>query len=206
MAGSWRKIVCAFGIIAVGTALNYLWHSYTPTYVTQQLHLPLSAALAGSSLCGLMAIVIYPLAGLLADRIGAYRQFFIVVTGFAVCAYPIYAYVGAAPSIERLFVSQLAATLFLGLMSGPHPGMLAALFPTGTRTTGVALSYNLSVTLFGGLAPLTVTCLIATTGDPMMPAWFQIFAAAISLAMVAATATAWADPSGAGRLAATGSR
>ena len=66
-------------------------------------------------------------------------------TAFAFCAYPIYAFVGAAPSVERLFVSQLAATLFLGLMSGPHPGMLAALFPTGARTTGVALSYNLAV-------------------------------------------------------------
>ena len=53
MARQWRAVVCAFGIIAVGTALNYLWHSYTPTYVTEQLHLPLSAALAGSSLCGI---------------------------------------------------------------------------------------------------------------------------------------------------------
>ncbi len=192
MARQWRAVVCAFGIIAVGTALNYLWHSYTPTYVTEQLHLPLSAALAGSSLCGLVAIVVYPLAGLLADRIGAYRQFFIVVTAFAFCAYPIYAYVDAAPSVPRLFVSQLVATLFLGFMSGPHPGMLATLFPTGSRSTGVALSYNLAVTLFGGLAPVTVTWLIAVTGNRMMPAWFQILAAVISLAMVGATATAWA--------------
>ena len=192
MARQWRAVVCAFGIIAVGTALNYLWHSYTPTYVTEQLHLPLSAALAGSSLCGLVAIVVYPLAGLLADRIGAYRQFFFVVTAFAFCAYPIYAYVDTAPSVPRLFVSQLVATLFLGFMSGPHPGMLATLFPTGSRSTGVALSYNLAVTLFGGLAPVTVTWLIAVTGDRMMPAWFQILAAVISLAMVGATATAWA--------------
>jgi MFS family permease len=191
LAVRWRAILCGIGIIAVGTALNYLWHSYTPTYVTQQLHLPREAALAGSSVAGLVAIVVYPLSGLLADRIGAYRQFFIVVTAFVFCAYPIYAYVGAAPSVERLLVSQLAATVFLGLMSGPHPGMLAGLFPTGSRSTGVALSYNLAVTIFGGLAPLTVTWLIDTTGDPMMPAWFQIIAALISLALVAATASAW---------------
>jgi MFS transporter, MHS family, proline/betaine transporter len=203
LAGRWQAILCAFGIIAVGTALNYLWHSYTPTYVTQQLHLPLSAALMGSSVCGLVAILVYPFAGWLADRIGAYRQFFIVVTLFAFCAYPIYAYVGAAPSVERLFVSQLAATLFLGLMSGPHPGMLANLFPTGSRTTGVALSYNLAVTLFGGLAPLTVTWLISTTGDPMMPAWFQILAAVVSLVLVAATAGVWSGRVPARHLAAT---
>jgi hypothetical protein len=33
-----------------------------------------------------------------------------VVTAFVFCAYPIYAYIGAAPSVERLLVSQLAAT------------------------------------------------------------------------------------------------
>ncbi len=191
VAARWPAVVCAFGVIAVGTALNYLWHSYTPTYVTRELHLPLSAALEGSSLCGLLIIFAYPLAGWLADRIGAYRQFFIVVTAFALCAYPIYAYVVAAPSIGRLFTAQIAATAFLALMSGPHPGMLATLFPTRARTTGVALSYNLAVTLFGGLAPTTVTWLIARTGDLMMPAWFQIFAAVLSLALVSATASAW---------------
>ena len=33
---------------------------------------------------------------------------------------------------------------------------------------------------------MTVTWLIAVTGDRMMPAWFQILAAVISLAMVGA--------------------
>jgi MHS family proline/betaine transporter-like MFS transporter len=47
------------------------------------------------------------------------------------------------------------------------------------------------VTLFGGLAPLTVTWLIDVSGDPMMPAYYQIMAAAISLVLVGSTARAW---------------
>jgi MHS family proline/betaine transporter-like MFS transporter len=184
-------VICGIGVIAVGTALNYLWHSYTPTYVVRQLHLPLSAALGGSTVAGLVAIVAYPLSGWLADRVGAFRLFFPVVIVFALCAWPLYAYVAAAPSVERLFTAQIIATLFLSLMSGPHPGMLAALFPTATRSTGIALAYNIAVTLFGGLAPLTVTWLIDVSGDPMMPAYYQIMAAAISLVLVGSTARAW---------------
>ncbi|HEV2675501.1 MAG TPA: MFS transporter [Aliidongia sp.] len=180
-------VICGIGVIAVGTALNYLWHSYTPTYVVEQLHLPISAALGGSTLAGLIAIVAYPLSGWLADRVGAFRLFFPAVIGFALAAYPLYAYVATTPSVERLLTAQIISTLFLSLMSGPHPGMLAALFPTANRSTGIALSYNIAVTLFGGLAPVTVTWLIAVSGSAMMPAYYQIMAAVLSLILVAAT-------------------
>jgi MFS family permease len=180
-------VICGIGVIAVGTALNYLWHSYAPTYVVEQLHLPISAALGGSTVAGLVAIVAYPASGWLADRVGAFRLFYPVVLAFAAAAYPLYAYVAAAPSVERLFVAQIVSTLFLSLMSGPHPGMLAGLFPTATRSTGIALSYNIAVTLFGGLAPVTVTWLISVSGDAMMPAYYQIMAAALSLVLVGLT-------------------
>ena len=180
-------VICGIGVIAVGTALNYLWHSYAPTYVVEQLHLPISAALGGSTVAGLIAIVAYPASGWLADRVGAFRLFFPVVIAFALAAYPLYAYVAAAPSVGRLFTAQIISTLFLSLMSGPHPGMLAGLFPTRTRSTGIALSYNIAVTLFGGLAPITVTWLIAVSGNAMMPAYYQIMAAALSLVLVGST-------------------
>jgi MFS family permease len=194
-------VVCAIGVIAVGTALNYLWHSYTPTYVVRQLHLPLSAALGGSTVAGLVAIIAYPCSGWLADRVGAFRLFFPVVIIFAICAWPLYDYVATAPSVEKLFAAQIISTLFLSLMSGPHPGMLSALFPTANRSTGIALSYNIAVTLFGGLAPLTVSWLIDISHDAMMPAYYQIMAAAVSLVLVGATAKAWRNVDANNRLA-----
>ena len=184
-------VVCAIGVIVVGTALNYLWHSYAPTYAVREMHLPLSAALGATTVAGVVAIVGYPISGWVADKVGAFRLFFPVVTAFALSAWPLYWYVVSAPSITRLFVAEIVATLFLTAMSGPHPGMLAALFPTARRTTGIAVSYNLAVTVFGGLAPVTVTWLIEATGNPMMPAFYQIMAAAVSLALVDGTARAW---------------
>jgi MFS transporter, MHS family, proline/betaine transporter len=161
--------------------LNYLWRSYAPTYVVEHLHLPISAALGGSTITGVLAIVGYLIAGWLAHRVGALRLFFPTVIAFGFAAYPLYAYVVTAPSVARLFCAQIISTLF---QSGPHPGMLAALYPTSTRSTGIALSYNIAVVLFGGLAPLTVTWLIAVSGNQMMPAYYQMMAAALSLAFV----------------------
>ena len=49
---------------------------------------------------------------------------------------------------------------FIGLMI---PLYLTTLFPANIRLSGVAMSYNLSVATFGGLAPVLVTTLIKQT-------------------------------------------
>jgi MHS family proline/betaine transporter-like MFS transporter len=65
--------------------------------------------------------------------------------------------------------------------SGVQPAMMATLFPTQTRSTGMSLSYNIGVPLFGGFAPLIVTWLIATTGSNLAPSFYIMAAALISL-------------------------
>jgi MFS transporter, MHS family, proline/betaine transporter len=177
-------VVCAMGIIIVGAATNYAWHSYLPLYAERQLHLPLSTALIGAFVSGVLNIGLFPLAGKLCDRYGAYRLFYPVVIAWIVVAYPLFSFVIAAPSPAHLFIAQMVATLFLAAMSGSHPGMLATLFPVRNRSTGVALSYNVAVTLFGGLAPLTITSVTHWTGSSYTPAFYLIVAGLVSLAMV----------------------
>jgi MFS transporter, MHS family, proline/betaine transporter len=181
--------LCAMGVIIVGTATNYLWHSYMPLYVERQLHLPLRNALFGTAISGLISIAGYPLAGKLADRFGAYRLFFPITIVWICAAWPLFAWVLAAPTPGRVFAAQMIATVVLSLMSGAHPGMLTQLFPTATRSTGVALSYNIAVTLFGGLAPLTVSTLIDVSGSRMVPAAYLIFAGVVSLLLVGSSAS-----------------
>ncbi|WP_250866465.1 MFS transporter [Caballeronia sp. INSB1] len=181
--------LCAMGVIIIGTATNYLWHSYMPLYVDRQLHLPLKNALLGTAISGLIGIVGYPLAGRLADRFGAYRLFFPITILWISAAWPLFSWVLAAPTPERVFAAQMIATVVLSLMSGAHPGMLTQLFPTATRSMGVALSYNIAVTLFGGLAPLTVSTLIGVSGSRMVPAWYLMFAGVVSLLLVGLSAS-----------------
>jgi len=176
--------ICAMGVIIVGAATNYVWHSYLPLYVERQLHLPLASALLGSFVSGLLNLFLFPLSGKLADRFGPYRLFYPIVIAWILCAYPLFWFVVSAPTVTHLFIAQMIATVFLAAMSGPHPGMLATLFPVRSRSTGVALSYNVAVTLFGGLAPLTITWLTHLTGSSLTPAFYLIFAGLVSLTLV----------------------
>ena len=84
----------------------------------------------------------------------------------------------------------VAVQAFVGLLNAaclaPIAALLAEIFPTGTRSTGLALSYNLSVTLFGGFAPLIATSLIAATGDKLAPSYYVMGTAILSIAAIVA--------------------
>lgn len=184
-------VLSAMGLIVAGTSATYLWNTYLPLYVAQQLHLPATEALLGVGICGLMNMVLFPVAGKLADRVGGYRVFFTALVAFGLVSYPLFAFVSGSPTRGGLLMAQLVANFIMAFMTGPTPAMIARLFPTAVRSTGMAVAYNVGVTLFGGLAPLTVTWLINASGSRMVPGWYLVVAALLSLGMVAATRRAW---------------
>ena len=58
---------------------------------------------------------------------------------------------------------------------------MASLFPARTRVTGLSLSYNLGVTLFGGFAPAIFTWLSATTHNNTAPSFYLMAMALVSI-------------------------
>jgi MFS transporter, MHS family, proline/betaine transporter len=183
----WLPLVCAIGLTIIGTSLTYIWTTYLPVYVVHQLHLPLWQDLFCLMVTSGIDVVVCALGGVLADRFGGYRMFFLFTAISALISYPFFAYVLAAPSFERLFIAQLAVLTVLGLLQGAGPGLYASMFPAAVRSTGMAISYNLSVTIFGGFSPLTVTWLIATTGNRLVPAYYIIAAGILSILVVGST-------------------
>jgi MHS family proline/betaine transporter-like MFS transporter len=72
------------------------------------------------------------------------------------------------------------AALFQALYTGVIPSILAEMFPTRVRFTGLSVSYGFAVVLFGGFAPLIATGLVSLTGSPLAPAFYIMAGGAIS--------------------------
>jgi MHS family proline/betaine transporter-like MFS transporter len=181
-----RPVLCAIGVIVCGTASVYLWNIYLPVYVVRTLHLPSTTPLLGAAVCGALNVVLVVAIGALADRVGGWRVFLPAVAVAGAMSVPLFSFLLSAPSLGHLFAIQVLANIVFAFMAAPIPGLLAAMFPTAVRSTGMAVAYNLSVALFGGLAPLTVTWLTGLTGSRLTPAWYLTGAAALTLALVAA--------------------
>ena len=69
---------------------------------------------------------------------------------------------------------------FQSLYTGVIPSILAEMFPTRVRYTGLSVSYGFAVVLFGGFAPLVSTWLVDVTGNPLAPAFYLMAGGAAS--------------------------
>lgn len=67
---------------------------------------------------------------------------------------------------------------------GTMPSQLPSLFFTNVRYGGLAITYNISTSLFGGTAPLLVAWLVKITASNLAPAYYIIFASLIGIEVV----------------------
>ena len=84
------------------------------------------------------------------------------------------------PDPLLVFAGQLGAAIFVGLFTAAFPALIVESAPAEVRCTAVALGYNLSIGIIGGLTPFLATLLVVYTGNPLAPAFLIMAAAAIA--------------------------
>jgi len=96
-------------------------------------------------------------------------------------AYPSFWILSAYPNVWVLIGQQFFYAVLMVLYTAPASAALSELFPTAFRSSGIALSYNIAVTIFGGFSAAISTALIGMTGDNRAIAYYIMFAAFVSI-------------------------
>jgi MHS family proline/betaine transporter-like MFS transporter len=175
-----ERLLLAIGIVILGTVATYLV-LFLPTYGVKQLGVPATVVFSATLMVGVIQMCFAPVIGHLSDTVGRVRIMLVAAVLLLLLIYPMFALLVASPSFGTLL---LVTTVFGFLMTtyfAPVPALLSELFPTQTRTTGLSLSYNTAVTIFGGFAPFILTWLISVTNDKLSPSYYLIFAAVVSI-------------------------
>ncbi|HSV22109.1 MAG TPA: MFS transporter [Xanthobacteraceae bacterium] len=171
--------------MALQTAAAYT-NLYMPTYAVHQLGLPPAVGFLAGLLAGAIQIVIVPVSGTLSDRLGRLPIAAAAIAATLVSVQPLFAWLVARPTIGWLLVVQATIGVFIAVYVGPISVLICELFPAHVRTTAVSTSYSLAVAIFGGFAPLIMASLINLTGSSLVPSYYLMFAAVISLAALGA--------------------
>ncbi|KQQ54634.1 MFS transporter [Pseudomonas sp. Leaf127] len=175
-----RPMLCLGAFVSLTALSFYMFTTYFATYLQVAGGLSRATALLVALIALLFAAAICPLAGAFSDKVG--RRKTIVTT----CALLI---VAVLPSFlmasSGSFAASVAGVMLLAVgavLSGVvTAALLSEVFPTRTRYTASAITYNMAYTLFGGTAPLVATWLIATTGSNLAPAFYLVAVALLAL-------------------------
>ncbi|MHC2595308.1 MHS family proline/betaine transporter-like MFS transporter [Kluyvera sp. 1366] len=172
-------MLLAIGLMVISTAVNYMLN-YVPTYATKNLHLSGSVAFTATLLAGVILTVVTPIMGLWAERVGRVPLMWGSLVLLIVTIYPAFKLVvdHTTPTTLILLVCWMA--LLKSIYFSTVPSVMADLFPMGTRASGMAISYNVAVTVFGGFAPLICTLLISVTGTSLAPGYYLMAMSVLS--------------------------
>lgn len=174
------ELLLGLGISIISNSSFYIL-AYIPTYGVKTLHLPASTGFTATLVGGLILAIGCPLAGHWSDKIS--RPLLMVVTcwGFVLTSYLAFWLMAAWPSLAACIIAVCWLQFLKAGYSGVMPSLMSELFPVEVRAIGVALGFSTAVSIFGGLAPLVATWLIAVTGDPLSPSYYLVVTALLSL-------------------------
>ena len=174
------RVLTGAAVVGVATISIYLI-LYMPTFAVKNLGVSASAGYLGGIVAGLVTLITVPLIGHLADQVGPARVMTWAAVAAIVLAWPLFKLMVDHPSTLTLVLVVSVLGVIMAFAFGPLPALMSSLFPAEIRATGMSLSYNLGVTLLGGIAPLVLTWLISTTGSLDAPSYYYMTVAVLSL-------------------------
>jgi MHS family proline/betaine transporter-like MFS transporter len=174
------RMLQAFGLSIIGCIANFVFVVYLVSYAINTMKLPPGAALFCAVAFGLVVMTLTPFVGMLSDRIGRRPLILACAVLNLLFDYPLFVLAIDGGTFQTLLLALMINAMFQSLYTGTIPSILAEMFPTPVRYTGLSVSYGFAVVLFGGFAPLISTWLVEITGNPFAPAFYIMTGGALS--------------------------
>lgn len=185
-----RAIALGIARLMGWSAAGYTFLVVIPSYLQSSLHATFHQALVATVVANAgFALAILP-AGWLSDRVGRRWVMLTGVVLITVLALPLLNVLqDESAGLGAKSAAVFAAGFVVGLIAGPGPAMLAEMFPTNVRYTGLGLAYSLSNAVFSGSAGLIITSLIKSTGNIDVPAYYVMATCIVSAVAIATLRT-----------------
>ena len=184
-ATQWDRLVLTLLAVAASTSSQYML-VFIPIYAIRELGLPASTGFIATMAAAALQTLVVPFVGIWADMVGQSRIMIAAAVLFVLTSYPAFVLLEANASLAVLIAMVCWISLLKSFYSGALPSLMAKMFPPETRVTGMSLSYNIGVPLFGGFAPFFAQSLIGLTGSKLAPSYYMIATALLSLIAVIA--------------------
>ncbi|WP_334122679.1 MFS transporter, partial [Glutamicibacter sp.] len=178
-----RGVFTAMGLRFGENIMYYMVVTFSITYMATQLKMDTSTILGLMLVAHIIHAILVPLVGRFTDSLGrrpVYGAGVILMAVWGVMAFPMFNTANDAI---------ILATIVLGLavhalMYAGQPAIMAEMFPTRMRYSGVSLGYQVTSIVAGSMAPIIATWLLKVYGSWVPVAGYIVFAALVTLVAV----------------------
>jgi MFS family permease len=175
-----RGVLTAMGLRFAENIMYYLVVTFSITYLKVHAGVATSSILWYLLIAHTVHLIAIPTAGALSDRFGR-RPVYLVGT-LAAASWGFFAF--PMMDSKHYFVIIAAITIglvFHALMYAPQPALMAEMFPTRMRYSGVSLGYQVTAIVAGSLAPIIAVRLLKDYGSSVPIALYLAGACVVTL-------------------------
>jgi proline/betaine transport protein TphA len=176
---SYRTVLVGIFLTSIMAIANYFLIAFFNTFLVETQGLPLRQVMMINTCAIVVSMTMAITMGRLSDFFGRIRVLKAGVLGAFVLACPVF-WLLSQQDIVLALLGELVFALVCGVLTGVVPTMLAELFDVYHRNMGMSISYNVSLSLFGGTAPLVAIALVKSTENFFSPAWYLMCFASIA--------------------------
>ncbi|MFJ2471178.1 MFS transporter [Glutamicibacter sp. NPDC087583] len=178
-----RGVFTAMGLRFGENIMYYMVVTFSITYMATQLDMDTSTILGLMLIAHVIHAILVPIVGRFTDTLGrrpVYATGVVLMAVWGVAAFPLFNTANDAV---------ILATIVLGLgvhalMYAGQPAIMAEMFPTRMRYSGVSLGYQVTSIVAGSMAPIIATFLLKVYGSWVPVAGYIVFAALVTLVAV----------------------
>ncbi|WP_369807091.1 MFS transporter [Ancylobacter radicis] len=158
----------------------YMIFVYLTTYMQQVDGLTDRLSLQINTISMVTVLFLAPMFGGLSDRIGRKWMIASGLVGMVLLSWPLFRLLDSGTP-EGALLGQIGFAVLIAMYAGPMPCALVEMFRRETRCSALSLSYNISLGLAGGTAPMVAVYLVTREHWDMGPAWYLIAVSVLSL-------------------------
>lgn len=179
----WRDMLKVGGLALSVNVGFYLMFVYAITFLTNKVHISNMAAMTINTAC-LFLIAILPLwLSRVSDKIGRKPLLYTGTIGMLILSWPFF-WMMDHQNLVLVFLGQAGFAVLFSMTFSVNPAVMAEVLSHKVRISALSVAYNVTLSIFGGTAPLVALYLVNRTENDFSPVYYLMGLGILSLMAV----------------------